>query len=179
MARLLARTPCEDLGLPLTLGGARLSEVDLGPVTLVSPFAGQTEAVARRLGSETPSPGRMVLAEGARLLWVGPGKMLVLGRAVPDLSSLAAIVEQEDGLAGVVLEGPAGRDILARLVPLDLRDRSFPDGATARTLLNHMTVTLTRTGADAWEVMAMRSMAATLVRELREAMENVAARAGA
>ncbi len=176
MARLLARTPCEGLGLPLAIGGARLAEVDLGPVTSVSPFAGQAEVVAQRLGAALPPPGRVVVADGARLLWTGPGKVLVLGRAVPDLSGIAAVVEQGDGIACVVLGGPMGRDVLARLVPLDLRDRAFPEGATARTLLNHMAVTLTRVGQEAWEVMAMRSMAATLVRELREAMEHVAAR---
>jgi sarcosine oxidase subunit gamma len=105
--------------------------------------------------------------------------VLVVGRAVPDLSGLAAVVEQGDGIACVVLEGPIVRDVLARLVPLDLRNRAFPEGATARTQLNHMAVTLSRVGAEAYDVMAMRSMAATLVRELREAMEHVAARVGA
>jgi sarcosine oxidase subunit gamma len=57
-----------------------------------------------------------------------------------------------------------------------LGDRAFPEGATARTLLSHITVTLTRVGARAYEVMAMRSMAATLVREVAAAMRHVAAR---
>jgi len=86
------------------------------------------------------------------------------------------VVDQGDGIAAVRLEGGGARDVLARLVPLDLRDGSFPEGATARTLLNHMAVTLTRVGAEAWEILAMRSMAATLVRELAEAMRHVAAR---
>ena len=177
MARLLARRPCEGLGLPLALGGATLSEVELGPVTSIAPFAGRADAVAAALGAPLPPPGQVVVLDGGRLLWTGPGRALLVGRVPPDLSGLAAVVEQGDGMAGVVLEGPGAREVLARLVPLDLRDRVFPEGATARTLLNHLAVTLTRLGADAYEVMAMRSMAATLVRELREAMEHVAARA--
>lgn len=176
MARLLARTPCEGL-LPLSVGGARLAEVVLGPVTQVAPFAGQADAVAARLGVALPEPGRARAVEGGRLIWAGPGRAWLIGRAAPDLSGLAAVVEQGDGIACVLLDGPSARDVLARLVPLDLRERAFPEGATARTLLNHMAVTLVRVGADGFEIMAMRSMAATLVRELREAMEHVAARA--
>lgn len=178
LARLLARRPCEGLGLPLAVGGARLVEVEPGPVTSIAPFRGREAAVARSLGGAVlPPPGRVERMGDARLLWTGPGRALLVGRPAPEgLSAVAAVVEQGDGIACVVLEGPAARDVLARLVPLDLRDGAFPEGSTARTLLNHMAVTLTRLGGDAWEVMAMRSMAATLVRELAEAMEHVAAR---
>jgi heterotetrameric sarcosine oxidase gamma subunit len=176
VARLLARTPAQELGLPLEIGGVRLSEVELGPVVSIAPFAGRAEEVAARLGAPLPPPGRVVTVEGGRLLWTGPGRALLIGRLAPDLSGLAGVVEQGDGIAAVMLEDGVVRDVLARLVPLDLRDREFPEGATARTLLNHMAVTLTRVGAEAYEVLAMRSMAATLVRDLAEAMRHVAAR---
>lgn len=181
MARLLERSPAEGLGLPLMVGGARLSEAVLGPVTSIAPFRGREAAVARALGGAVlPPPGRTERMGEGRLVWTGPGRALLIGRAVPEgLSGIAAVVDQGDGLAAVLLEGPAARDVLARLVPLDLRDRSFAEGATARTLLNHMAVTLSRLGAEAWEVMAMRSMAATLVREIAEAMRHVAGRDGA
>ncbi|EYD76110.1 sarcosine oxidase, gamma subunit family protein [Rubellimicrobium mesophilum DSM 19309] len=177
MARLLATTPCAGLDLPMTIGGARLSEVELGPVTSIAPFAGRAEEVEARLGAALPPPGRVGAADGGRLLWTGPGRALLVGCAAPDLRGLAAVVEQGDGMAGVLLEGAAAREVLARLVPLDLRDRAFPEGATARTLLVHMAVTLTRVGAESFEIIAMRSMAATLVREVAEAMRHVAARA--
>lgn len=178
MARLLERSAVEGLGLPLTIGGATLSGADLGPVASIAPFRGREAAVARALGGAVlPPPGRMERMGEGRLIWAGPGRALLVGRPPPDgLTGIAAVVEQGDGIAAVLLEGPAARDVLARPVPIDLRDRSFPEGASARTLLNHMAVTLSRLGPGAWEVMAMRSMAATLVRELVEAMEHVAAR---
>ncbi len=178
MARLLARTPAEGLRLPQTIGGATLSEVDPGPVTSVSPFAGREGEAAALLGLPAmPPPGRVVAWGEGRAIWIGPGRALLAGAPVPaGLSDLAAVVEQGDGMSCVRLEGPASRDVLARLVPLDLRDREFPEGATARTLLGHMPVTLTRAGPEAWEVMGFRSMARTLVHELREAMGHVAAR---
>ena len=177
MARLLERTACDGFGLPLALGGTTLSEVVLGPVTSIAPFRGQEGAVATLLGTPLPTPGHVQVVGGARLHWIGPGRALLVGGAVPEgLSGVAAVVDQGDGIAAVLLEGTAARDVLARLVPVDLRDETFPEGATARTLLNHMAVTLTRLGPAVYEIMAMRSMAKTLVQELREAMERVAAR---
>ena len=180
MARLLERSAAEGLELPLALGSARLSEAVLGPVTSIAPFRGREAAVARALGGAVlPSPGRIERMGEGRLLWAGPGRALLIGRPAPEgLSGIAAAVDQGDGIAAVLLEGPASRDVLARLVPLDLRDRSFPEGATARTLLNHMAVTLSRLGPEAWEVLAMRSMATTLVREIAEAMRHLAGREG-
>ena len=69
------------------------------------------------------------------------------------------------------------KDILARLVPIDLRDQAFPDGAAARTLFGHMTAVLMRLGPEHYEVMVFRSMAGTLAHDLKDAMESVAARA--
>ena len=179
MARLIAVTPLQGLGLPMVVGGARLSEVDLGPVTSLAPFRGKEAAVARALGGAAlPHPGRVERAGEGRLVWVGPGRCLLIGRAAPEgLRVIAAVVEQGDGIAAAVLQGPAARDVLARLVPIDLRDAAFPEGATARTMLVHMSVTLSRVGAEAYEILAFRSMGATLVREVAEAMHHVAARA--
>ncbi len=178
MARLIAAQPFEGLGLPLSVGGSTLSARDPGPVWSIAPFRGHEAAVSRALGGAAlPQPGRQERMGEARLLWAGPGRLLLVGREPPEgLAPHAAVTDQGDGLACAVLEGPAGRDVLARLVPLDLSDDAFPEGATARTLLVHMAVTLTRTGAAAWEVLAMRSMAGTLVDETGHAMRRLAAR---
>lgn len=167
MARLIAAPAVE--GLPLTIGEATLWALDPGPVTHVAPFRGAALPFAM------PAPGRVSPWNGARLVPVGPGRALLLGIAAPDLPG-AALTDQGDGLACVALEGPAARDVLARLVPIDLREAAFPDGACARTLLGHMAVTLLRAG-EAFEVLAMRSMADTLVHEIAAAMRGVAARA--
>lgn len=180
MARLLAEAPVAGLGLPLVVAGATLSARGPGPVTSVAPFRGRQAAVEGRLGAALPAPNRVAPWGEGRAVWTGPGRWLLVGAPAPEeLDGLAAVVDQTDASACVVLEGPAARDVLARLVPADLRDRAFPVGATARTLLNHMTVTLSRISDEAWEVMAMRSMAGTLVEELSHAMQGVAARAAA
>lgn len=176
MARLLAEAPTAGHGLPLSMGGATLTARALGPVTSVAPFRDRDAEVAARLGVELPPPNGMVQWGEGRILWTGPGRWLLVGALAPGgLEILAAMVDQTDASACVLLEGPGARDALARLVPLDLRDRACPVGGTARTVLNHMTATLSRLGEDAWEVMAMRSMAGTLVEEIAHAMRRVAA----
>jgi heterotetrameric sarcosine oxidase gamma subunit len=181
VARLIATGAFDGLPLPLSIGTARLSALDPGPAWSIAPFRGHEAAVSRALGGAAlPHPGQAERWGEGRLLWIGPGRFLLSGRPPPDgLAAHAAVAEQGDGLAVALLEGPSARDILARLVPLDLGDAAFPEGATARTLLQHMAVTLTRSGPYAWEIMAMRSMAGTLVDEVGHAMRHVAARASA
>jgi heterotetrameric sarcosine oxidase gamma subunit len=76
----------------------------------------------------------------------------------------------------VHIEGAGAEATLARLVPVDLRERFLAQGRTVRTLLGHMAVSITRVGPMEFEVMAMRSMARTLVHELAEAAIGVEAR---
>jgi heterotetrameric sarcosine oxidase gamma subunit len=178
---LIAQSPAAGL-LPRTVGGVILTEVDLGPVTLVAPFKGQTAkvnaALKKALGLALPAPGQVTAGKGGtRAIWVGPGRALVCGAAVPDLAALAAVVDQSDASAVVRVEGAAVTDVLARLVPIDLRPAAFPEGTTARTLIGHMMASVTRVGPDAIELMVFRSMAGTLVRELTEHAQGVAARA--
>lgn len=87
----------------------------------------------------------------------------------------AALSDQSDAWACVELTGPDVEDVLARLVPVDMRSASFKRGQSVRTLIQHMNGSITRIGADRFLVLVFRSMAATLVHDLKEAMESVAA----
>jgi sarcosine oxidase subunit gamma len=183
VARLIALSPCAGL-LPVAIGGVTLTEADPGPVTSLAPFAGQEGAVDAVLrgafGFGFPAPNTMAAGGGARVLWAGRGRALLCGAAPdPALAGLAALVDLSDAFAWVSVAGPAAGAVLARLVPIDLRQGAFPDGATARTLVNHMTAQVTRTGPDAFELAVMRSMARTLVHELSAAARGVAARGAA
>ena len=179
MARLIETTPCAGL-LPQTIGRVELTEVLASPVTLVAPFAGQQKAVSNALKSAIgvgfPNPNR-TLGTDPRVVWCGMGQALVIGADCPDLTGLAAVVDQSDAWTMVQIKGSDARDVLARLTPIDLRDSQFKRGHTARTLLGHMTVSITRVGASTYDVMAMRSMAGTLVHDLTEAATGVAGRA--
>lgn len=75
------------------------------------------------------------------------------------------------------LKGAGAVDVLARLVPVDLREDRFKRGHTLRTQLYHMSASITKTGADTFVILVFRSMASTLVHDMKTAMEAVAARA--
>jgi sarcosine oxidase subunit gamma len=57
-----------------------------------------------------------------------------------------------------------------------LREASFKRGHAARSLIGHMHGSVVRLGEDRFLLMVFRSMAATLVHEVVEAMEIVTAR---
>ena len=179
MARLIATTACAGL-LPRTVAEVTLTEATLGTVTFIAPFRGQTEAATAILtadGLRFPDPGETITSGRARIIWAGHGRALLCGVEPPmALIGVAALTEQTDASAVVRIEGDAVEAVLARLVPVDLRTRSFAEGRTARTMVGHMTASVTRVGPMAFEVMVMRSMAATVVHELTEAAIGVQAR---
>jgi sarcosine oxidase subunit gamma len=179
VVKLVARSALQGEALG-AVGGVVLSEADVAGAWSIAPFLGQTEAVdaaLRALGLGFPAPGQVIAAGQARALWTGRGRALVEGVEIPPgIETLAAVTAQGDGIAALVISGPDAEAVLARLVPMDLRARAFPEGATARTMVNHMAAQVTRVGAQAFEVMVMRSMGHTLIHELREAAVMVAAR---
>lgn len=179
MAKLITNTPCAGL-LPVTIGSFAITEVDAGQVTLVAPFKGKqkatSDALKSALGITFPAPNRMV-GTSPRALWCGMGQALVMGAGCPDLP--AACVDHSDAWAIVQIDGAGCEDVLARLCPLDLRPSQFKRGHTARTLIGHMTASVTRMGAKSFEIMVMRSMAGTLVHDLTQAASAVSARANA
>ncbi len=181
MARLIAKSPLEGV-LPVETEGAILTEAALGPITSVAPFAGNERKVAAvlkaALGLTFPGPGRSAEKGEARILWTGRGQAFLIGAPAPEgLRGLAALTDQSDGWAALRLDGPLAEAALARLVPLDLRAGAFRKGQTARTILFHMTCTITRLGPSSFEILVMRSMGRTAVHDIAVAMRSVAAQA--
>lgn len=180
MVDLVALSACEGL-LPLSIGKVTLSEVVPEAMTSVAPFKGQDKATSAALksahGMALPAPNRATGKVGARAIWLSRGQVMLVG-PVPDarLAKHAALTDQTDAWAVVRLEGAGIEDVLARLVPVDVRISTFKRGHTMRSDLMHMMVSVTRVGERAYQIMVFRSMAETLVHDLKSAMEGVAAR---
>jgi sarcosine oxidase subunit gamma len=165
-------------GRSLTLDGITLAEADPGPITSIAVFPGQAKAVARGLkplGLAMPDPNGFAEKKGARIVWTGRDQAFLLGVAPPALEG-AALTDQTDGWATLALTGAALAEVLARLVPIDLRLAAFPVGRVARTQVNHMNAVILRTGDHAVEIMVFRSMARTAWHELETTMHMVSAR---
>lgn len=177
MPDLIAKSALE--GKSVTLGSVTLAEVEVGPITSIALMPGGAKSVAKGLkplGLTFPAPNTMVAKKGARLIWTGRDQAFLTGIAAPVLEG-AAVTDQSDGWTVLSVSGTDSSEVLARLIPLDLRLAVFPAGRVFRTQLNHMNVILLRAAATTFEIMVFRSMARTAWHELDAAIEQIAARA--
>lgn len=178
MASLNARTAF-DGRLPVAHGDAELRETAFDAITWIAPHDGRhadvSAALERQIGGALPDPNRCTGRPPARAVWAGPGQALILGPPLKPIAG-AAMVDQTAAWASCLLEGPDAAAVLARLVPIDLRDGAFATDHAARTVLGHMNCVLMRTGLSAFGIMVFRSMAGTCAHELDRAMRMVAAR---
>ncbi len=167
---LTAKTPAEGL-LPISHSGVDLREIDLGRVTSVAPFAGQSAEVEALLGAGLPKIGRSTSKAGQEVVWFSQGQYLIIGQSVDEtLAKHAALTDQSDAWCAVELSGAGSEDVLARLIPIDLRAKTFKRGQVARSQLGHLPLHVTRTGKDGFRLISFRSMAGTIVHELSRAM---------
>lgn len=180
MADLIAKSPLAG-HTPKTVAGVTLSEVNFGHLTSIAPYNGQWEACSAALeaahGMALPGPNRFTRKARARAIWFGREMALLCGPA-PDasLAAHAAITDQTDAWTCVTLEGEVAEDMLARLVPIDLRRQAFRRGRTARTQLQHMNASISRIGPNTFLIMVFRSMADTLRHDIETVMESWVAR---
>ncbi|MEM9248957.1 MAG: sarcosine oxidase subunit gamma [Pseudomonadota bacterium] len=162
-------------------GAATLSALPLAPLFWIAPYPGQLEAVdaalRAALGLGWPQPGTCQTAQDGEIRWAGRAQAMLLAAAAPDLAQCAAVTEVWDVYARFHV-GPAdaAAEVLARLVPLDLRPARFQPGQTARSLLGHISAQFSRTETGV-EVMVMRSFAQTAFHEIETAMQGVSGRA--
>ncbi len=164
--------------LPVLQGPLQLAAATPARITSVMPFRGRAGAVQTalgRMGLGLPEPGQSREGKAAAILWSGRGQAFLLDADPEPLAGIAALTDQSDAWAVMRLTGPGWDQVLSRLVALDLRPSGFPEGAVARSGLNHMNA-LFRRLADGVEIWVFRSMAATAVEELAGAMARVAAR---
>lgn len=179
MADLIATSPFDGL-LPMEIGGTVVTDMSIEAITSVAPFKGREPAVSAALqaqiGAAFPKPGRSTGNAEARAVWAGLGQCFVLGPRPAPITG-AAMTDQTDAWACFTIDGPNARDVLARLVPADLRPEIFAVGHAMRSTLGHMNAVILRSDTDRYDVMVFRSMAHTAVHELETTLHAVAARA--
>jgi len=175
---LLARPPAPDSG-----GKAGNAWVELAPqrsMASIALYGDDLKPLLDALGGRLPLPGRQLRVDGASYLWAGPASWLALAEVddpafspmlAARLAGIAAVTDQSDGRAILRLHGPAARDALAKLVPIDLHPGVFTEDATAMTLAGHISVQIWRTGAECFELACFRSFAGALLEALHAACQ--------
>ena len=141
---------------PVTLRPGRSGRADGPAGVTVTPLRTRVMAAiaARRgadparfaaaLGAAPPERPGCVLAGNALLVWSGPGQWLAMRNALPGgarhgfapllaeaLGDAASVTEMTGSRMVLRLSGPAVRDALAKLVPIDLDPEAFPPGAAS------------------------------------------------
>lgn len=178
MPELLAKAAIEVA--PVTLAGITLAVAAPGPITFVAPFPGQEKPLAKALkplGLTFPQANASSAKGAARLIWTGRGQAALLGVAAPEtLGEVAALTDQSDAWVAFTLTGAGAEAVLARLVPVDLREAALPKGGVLRSALNHLPLILYRE-AEGFLILTFRSMARTAWHELDHALTLFAARA--
>lgn len=180
MAKLIAKPATEGL-LPLTIGTLTLSDVTPKRLTAIAPYPGASAVVAKVLqaaGLDWPMPDRAVKGAKGACLWSGRDQAFLSEIAAPDgLEAHAALTDISDGWVALKLTGPDAAAAFARLIPIDLGPRAFPEGSSARTGLGHMMILLHRSSNRSFTLYLFRSMVASAVHEIESAMKSLAARA--
>jgi sarcosine oxidase subunit gamma len=157
---------------------------DLALAAIAARRGADPARLAAALGAAPPERPGCVQAGPALLVWSGPGQWLALRRDLAGtarygfapqlaeaLGDAASITEMTGSRVVLRLSGPAMRDALAKLVPIDLDPEAFPPGAAALTRGGHLPLHLwCLPGPDAAiEIASYRSYAGSLAEAVLEA----------
>ncbi|MDT8345179.1 MAG: hypothetical protein RQ752_12210 [Thermohalobaculum sp.] len=131
--------------------GVRLSERGIASLWQVAAWpdrldaAGLAAAAAAGAGI-APGPGRSVTGTAATLMRVEPLKWwLLAGHDLPRPAldaGVGTVLDLSHARTAIRIEGARAVDLMARLLPVDLRPAAFPDGAVASSGLHHVGVTV-------------------------------------
>ena len=145
--------------------GIRLSERSLTSLWLIAAWperlAATGAAAAKAAGVDAaPGPGASVTGKGGSLLRIEALKWLLASAdeiARPALDATdGTVLELSHARTVIHVSGQGALDLMARMVPLDLRPAAFPEGSVANTGLHHVGVTiLARDGG--FDIFVLRS----------------------
>ncbi|MBV8805887.1 MAG: hypothetical protein JO042_12595, partial [Sinobacteraceae bacterium] len=121
------------------------------------------------LGGPLPdSPVRTTTAGSHLIFRIAPDQYWVLGgesvleaqlrTAIP--ADAGCVTSLDGARTRLFVEGPRARDLLGRLVPIDLHPTVFPLGGFAQTGIHHVAGLLLRADEDRYEFFALRTFAA-------------------
>ncbi|MGH7878308.1 MAG: sarcosine oxidase subunit gamma [Candidatus Binataceae bacterium] len=162
----------------------RLQSIDGRAVVLVMARNGRHEELSElaKRHFDTVLPETPLLARGSPVsfVWNGHRQWLAMAdeAAVSDFMGLlsakfgatASLSDQSDGRCVLTLAGPAARDALAKLAPIDLHPREFRPGQTVLTMFGHVPCQITQIDeTPTYELIVSRSLADSFLDSLLEA----------
>jgi heterotetrameric sarcosine oxidase gamma subunit len=152
-------------------GGVKIAERTGLEMAQVSAWPETSREVSRILGeflgvSPPERPNGVANQGQQRILWLGPDRWLIVRPAENENlaselvarlpSEAAAVVESGAGRCVFIVSGPRARDVLAKLLPLDLSAAQFPVGSCAQSAMAHIGVLVCVEGEDVFEIFVYR-----------------------
>ena len=102
-------------------------------------------AITNGMNSNRLSPGRALAGPKGVAFQVEPLKFWLLAEAPPVFNQTDGVVlDLSHSRTQIRVSGPEAQTCLSRLLPLDLRDHSFPKNAVASSGIHHVGITLWR-----------------------------------
>lgn len=154
-------------------GIARIEECGLqGMITLRGDLAARPvkSAATGATGAKMPGPNRIALSDTGGIAWMSPDELLLLcpydgvtaalDKATATLGKAHALaVNVSDARALLQVSGPAAREVLAKLCPVDLSPGAFQPGMFRRTRMAQVPAALWMPDAHSFHVVCFRSVA--------------------
>jgi sarcosine oxidase subunit gamma len=122
--------------------------------------------LAEAVGPLPAAVGIAVEHAARTVMRVGPSHFWIVGPEAEGLSDelggSGALTSLSHSRTRIAIEGGPARNVLAKLVPIDLDPAAFGPGRFAMTGLHHTPVTLHCTGEESFDLYVMRSFALDL-----------------
>lgn len=137
-------------------------------------------SLGNSLDVEMPGPGHSVQADDRRVIWLAPGRWLIIGKdqtygetadALASASERAAINDVSSSRTVIRAAGPNMRDTLAASCTIDLHSTAFKPGMSASTGLAHIAVVIDCIGEDTFDLFVSRAYAVSFWEWLIDASE--------
>ena len=175
-------------GYSLQSGETSLKEVtDLALVSVTCPLGGErnlADATARAWNLEVPRPGRSEAAEdgSVRLLGMAIDQFFAvlpanggnpLDTVAAHLGTAGYLTSQTDNWVMLRIEGPLAVRALERVCLIDLAPSAFPDGAVARTVMEHLGAVIVREAESKYLLLSASSSAKSFVHAIETSIANV------
>jgi heterotetrameric sarcosine oxidase gamma subunit len=147
--------------------GVRLQDIQGLMLYQVAAWANSIDTVgvqiANAVGCErAPGPCKAAVGKNAAALRIEPLKWWLYGVDAPEVDAeQGGILDISHSRTHIRISGPEAATLLNRHLPLDLREKSFPVGSVASTMIHHVGVTLWRSDKG-YELFIPRGFALSL-----------------
>lgn len=153
-----------------------------GMITLRGDLASGSlqQAVTALTGVEVPAPRKIAAAGEHAVAWMSPDELLIMlpygavSEALSELHSTLAgthflAIDVSDARAMFQIEGTAAREVIAKLMPVDMRAQAFAPGDFRRSRMAQIPAALWMPAENTVRIVCFRSVAEYAFNLLRDA----------